>query len=153
MAAHQAPPSLEFSRQEHWSGLCFHGSIEMTRSPSPRTWRPDFPGATGEVMRYDFKGCTSCLRWQVTASHAPQTAQPLGTTRPWIGHQTQKVPWSQLGWREAPRRCIPRWLLNGTITSPLSTSLHSEGDQPWAFFGRNDAKAETPVLWPPHAKS
>ena len=32
-------------------------------------------------------------------------------------------------------------------------SVHSEGDQPWVFFGRNDAKAETPVLWPPHVKS
>ena len=31
--------------------------------------------------------------------------------------------------------------------------VHSEGDQPWIFFGRNDAKAETPVLWPPHSKS
>ena len=31
--------------------------------------------------------------------------------------------------------------------------VHSEGDQPWDLFGRNDAKAETPVLWPPHAKS
>ena len=31
--------------------------------------------------------------------------------------------------------------------------VHSAGDQPWDFFGRNDAKAETPVLWPPHAKS
>ena len=31
--------------------------------------------------------------------------------------------------------------------------VHSKGDQPWDFFGRNDAKAETPVLWPPHAKS
>ena len=31
--------------------------------------------------------------------------------------------------------------------------VHSEGDQPWDFFGRNDAKAETPVLWPPHGKS
>ena len=30
---------------------------------------------------------------------------------------------------------------------------YSEGDQPWDFFGRNDAKAETPVLWPPYAKS
>ena len=29
--------------------------------------------------------------------------------------------------------------------------VHSEGYQPWVFFGRNDAK--TPVLWPPHAKS
>ena len=31
--------------------------------------------------------------------------------------------------------------------------VHSEGDQPWDFFGRNDAKAETLVLWPPHVKS
>ena len=31
--------------------------------------------------------------------------------------------------------------------------VHSEGDQPWDFFGRNDAEAETPILWPPHAKS
>ena len=31
--------------------------------------------------------------------------------------------------------------------------VYFEGDQPWDFFGRNDAKAETPVLWPPHAKS
>ena len=29
----------------------------------------------------------------------------------------------------------------------------SEGDQPWDFFGRNDAKAEASVLWPPHVKS
>ena len=27
------------------------------------------------------------------------------------------------------------------------------GDQSWVFFGKNDAKAETPVVWPPHAKS
>ena len=31
--------------------------------------------------------------------------------------------------------------------------VRSEGDRPWDFFGRNDAKAETPILWPPHAKS
>ena len=31
--------------------------------------------------------------------------------------------------------------------------VHSKGDQPWVFFGRTDAEAETPILWPPHAKS
>jgi len=31
--------------------------------------------------------------------------------------------------------------------------VHSKGDQSWVFFGRNDAKAETPILWPPDAKS
>ena len=44
-----------------------------------------------------------------------------------------------------------------SLESPLDLKeiqpVHSEGDQPWDFFGRNDAKAETPVLWPPHAKS
>ena len=44
-----------------------------------------------------------------------------------------------------------------TLESPLDCkeieSVHSEGDQPWDFFGRNDAKAEAPVLWPPHVKS
>ena len=44
-----------------------------------------------------------------------------------------------------------------TLESPLDCKeiqpVHSGGDQPWDFFGRNDAKAETPVLWPPHAKS
>ena len=31
--------------------------------------------------------------------------------------------------------------------------IHSKGDESWVFFGRNDVKAETPVLWPPHVKS
>ena len=31
--------------------------------------------------------------------------------------------------------------------------VRPKGDQPWVFFGRNDAEAETPVLWPPHVKS
>ena len=48
-------------------------------------------------------------------------------------------------------------VLEKTLESPLDCKemqpVHSEGDQPWVFFGRNDAKAETPVLWLPHAKS
>ena len=43
-------------------------------------------------------------------------------------------------------------MLEKTLESPLDCKeiqpVHSEGDQPWDFFGRNDAKAETPVLWP-----
>ena len=46
------------------------------------------------------------------------------------------------------------WLCHiSTASFILIQPVHSEGDQPWDFFGRNDAKAETPVLWPPHAKS
>ena len=47
-------------------------------------------------------------------------------------------------------------VLEKTLESPLNCKeiqpVHSEGDQSWVFFGRNDAKAETPVLWPPHGK-
>ena len=48
-------------------------------------------------------------------------------------------------------------MLEKTLESPLDCKeiqpVHSEGDQSWVLFGRNDAKTETPVLWPPHAKS
>ena len=47
--------------------------------------------------------------------------------------------------------------LEKTLENPLDCKeiqlVHCEGDQPWDFFGRNDAKAETRVLWPPHVKS
>ena len=53
--------------------------------------------------------------------------------------------------------CFWTVVLEKTLYSPLDFKeiqpVHSEGDLPWDFFGRNDAKAETPVLWPLHAKS
>ena len=53
--------------------------------------------------------------------------------------------------------CFLTVVLEKTLESPLDCKeiqpVHSEGDQPWDFFGRNDTKAETPVLWAPHAKS
>ena len=48
-------------------------------------------------------------------------------------------------------------VLEKTLESPLDYKeiqlVHFEGDQPWVFFGRTDAEAETPILWPSHAKS
>ena len=48
-------------------------------------------------------------------------------------------------------------VLEKTLESPLDCKeiqpVHSEGDQPWDLFGRNDAKAKTPILWKPHPKS
>ena len=49
------------------------------------------------------------------------------------------------------------WCWRRLLKIPLDCKeiqpVHSKGDQPLVFFGRNDAKAETPILWPPHAKS
>ena len=48
-------------------------------------------------------------------------------------------------------------VLEKTLDSPFNFKkiqlVHSKGDQSWAFIGRPDAKAETPILWPPHEKS
>ena len=53
--------------------------------------------------------------------------------------------------------CFWTVVLDKTLASPLDCKeiqpVHSEGDRSWGVFGRNDAKAETSVLWPPHAKS
>ena len=53
--------------------------------------------------------------------------------------------------------CFWTVVLEKTLESPLDCKeiqpVHSKGEQSWDFFWRNDAKAETPVLWPPHAKS
>ena len=53
--------------------------------------------------------------------------------------------------------CFWTVVLEKTLEGPLDCKeiqpVHSKGDLPWVFFGRNDAKAETPVLWPLHAKS
>ena len=47
--------------------------------------------------------------------------------------------------------------LEKTLESPMDYKeiqpVLSKGDQPWVFFGRTDAKAETPILWPPDAKN
>ena len=54
-------------------------------------------------------------------------------------------------------RCFRTVVLEKTLESPLDCKeiqpVHSEGEQPWVFFGRNDAEAETAILWPPHVKS
>ena len=48
-------------------------------------------------------------------------------------------------------------VLEKTLESPLDCKeiqpVHPKGDQSWVFIGRSDAKAETPILWPPDAES
>ena len=53
--------------------------------------------------------------------------------------------------------CFWTVVLEKTLESPLDCKeiqpVHPKGDQSWVFIGRTDAVAETPVLWPPHAKN
>ena len=53
-----------------------------------------------------------------------------------------------------PLNCV---VLEMTLESPLDCKeiqpVHPKGDQSWVFIGRTDAEPETPILWPPDAKS
>ena len=59
--------------------------------------------------------------------------------------------WAPKNW------CFETVVLEKTLESPLDYKeiqpVHLKGDQSWVFIGRTDAEAETPFLWPPHAKS
>ena len=58
--------------------------------------------------------------------------------------------WAPKNW------CFWNVVLEKTLESSLDCKeiqpVHSKGDQFWLFFGRTDTKAETPILWPPHAE-
>ena len=62
-----------------------------------------------------------------------------------------KESWAQKNW------CFWTVVLEKTLESPLNCKeiqpVHPKGDQSWVFIGRTDAEAETPILWPPDAKS
>ena len=68
----------------------------------------------------------------------------------WTWELGHKESWELKNW------CLWTVVLEKTLESPLDSKeiqpIHSEGDQPWDFFGRTDAEAETPILWPPHVK-
>ena len=68
----------------------------------------------------------------------------------WMWNLDYKESW-------APNWCFWSVVLEKTLESPLDCKkiqpVHPKGNQPWLFIGRTDAEAETPVLWPPDAKS
>ena len=69
----------------------------------------------------------------------------------WMWELDYKESWAPKNW------WFWTMVLEKTLESPLDCKeiqpVHPKGDQSWMLIGRNDAKAETPVLWPPHAKS
>ena len=69
----------------------------------------------------------------------------------WMWELDCEESWALKNW------CFWTVVLEKTLESPLDCkeiqSVHSKGDKAWVFIGRTDAKAETPILWPPDAKS
>ena len=69
----------------------------------------------------------------------------------WIWELDCEGSWAPKNW------CFWTVVLEKTLESPLDCKevqpVHFKGDQCWVFIGRTDVEAETPILWPPHAKS
>ena len=69
----------------------------------------------------------------------------------WMWELDCKESWALKNW------CFWTVVLEKTLESPLDCKeiqpVHPKGDQSWVFFGRTDAEAETPILWPPDAKN
>ena len=71
----------------------------------------------------------------------------FSSTHVWMRELEYKESWAPKNW------CFWTVVLEKTLESPLGSKeiqlVHSKGNQSWIFIGRTDAKAETPILWPP----
>ena len=98
------------------------------------------------------------VRWHIKKqrhyfSNKGPSSQSYGfsSSHVWMLELDYKESWVPKNW------CFWIVVLEKTLESPLDCKdihpVHSEGDQPWVGIGGTDAKAETPILWPPDAKS
>ena len=90
-------------------------------------------------------------KWRHCFTDSCPSSQSYGfsSSYVWMWELDYKESWVPKNW------CFWMWCWR-RLESPLDCkeiqSVHSKRDQSWVLFGRSDAEAETPVLWPPHAK-
>ena len=117
-------------------------------SPSPRVHSDSCPSSPWCHPAIS----SSVVPFSYCPQSFPASSQGYGfsSSHVWMWELDYEESWALKNW------CFWSVVLEKTLESPLDCKeiqpVHSE-DQPWDFFGRNDAKAETPILWPPHAKS
>ena len=91
-------------------------------------------------------------KWRHNFANKGLNSQSYGlpSSHIWMLELDHKESWARKNWF---------WtvVLEKTLESPLDCKeikpVNSKGNQSWIFIGRTDAEAETPILWPPHAKS
>ena len=73
------------------------------------------------------------------------------SSRVWMSGLDYEESWAPKNW------CFWTVVLEKTLESPLDCKeiqpVHPKGNQSWMFIGRTDVEAQTPILWPPDAKS
>ena len=90
------------------------------------------------------------LKWLSSSSSSSQ-GYGFSSSHVWMWELEYKESWAWKNW------CFWTVVLEKTLESPLDCKeihpVHPKGDQSWVFIGRTDVEAETPILWPPDAKS
>ena len=125
----------------------------MDCSPPGSSVHGDAPGKnTGVCCHFPLQGIFQAQGLNVGLLHCWQICDHLNdgilSTLNWKVEYKER--WAPKNW------CFWTVVLEKSVESPLdwkeTQPVHSEGHQPWVFFGRNDAEAETPILWSPEAK-
>ena len=120
----------------------FYISVLHFNSEYLKWWNCRYPNASFPILKF----------YYVKLSKGP-SGQSYGSTssRVWMWELDDKENWAPKNW------CFWTVVLEKTLECPLDCQeiqpVHYKGDQSWVFIGRTDVEAETPILWPPHAKS
>ena len=102
--------------------------------------------------RYDKpRQCIKKQRHYFADKGSSSQSYSFSSSHIWMWELDHEEGWAPKNWQ------FLTILLEKTLDSPLDYKqiklVNPKGNQPWIFIGRNDAKAETPILWPPDAKS
>ena len=135
--------------------MAIHSSILAWRIPwmekSMRSQRVGHDWATSPSPSPYFRQHIEKQRHHFANKGPSSQGYGFSSSHVWMCELDYKESWMLKNW------CFWTVVLEKMLESPLDCEeiqpVHSEIDQPWDFFGRNDVKAETPVLWSPHAKS
>ena len=97
-----------------------------------------------EEEKYPSTNATEILWVRASSSH-------LSTSHVWMWELDCEESWAPKNW------CFWTVVLEKTLESPLDCKeiqpVLPKGNQSWVFIGRTDVEADTPILWPPDAKS
>ena len=138
-----------------WSGSVMSDSLQPhelqhTRPPCPSP-TPGFHSDSGSLSQW----CHPAISSSVVPFSYPLSIikgnNAVFSSHVWMWELDYKESWAPRNW------CFWTVVLEKALESRLDCKeiqpVHPKGDQSWILIGRNDAKAETPVLWPPDAKS
>ena len=124
-----------------------------------KQWQALFSKITADgVCSYEIKKCLLLGRKAMTNLDSILKSRDitlltvcLSSSHVWMWELDHKDGWVPHNW------CFQTMVLEKTLESSLDCKeiqpVHPKGDQSWVFIGRTDVEAETPILWPPNAKS